>query len=270
MVLRRLQEAPLLIRDRYRGVLDSIMAHHNIEPLQRPGHVVRANASFTEVVQNTDWFCWRADQVQYRPYRYRRYREVLGYLGQPDRRLAHVDIGCGAGAFSWALLDWAQESGLSYDRLDLYGLDHSPEMINLAQRMRDGLALYTSDYPDLRYTHDVEALLLGLTEGHQAGTDYLITLGHVLAQSHTNDAILNFTRVIVYILELLDTRSDCVLMAVDARNWPAAFTEGWDLLLDNLTGAGVRHEIFAIQQSYINDNNRVRIAGLFPAGRQGG
>ena len=94
------QPAPL-IRDRYRGVLDQIMAQHRI-PQREPSPVVPAGASFAEVVQNTDWFCWRNDSPP--PYRYRRYREVLGHLTPSGRRGAHVDIGCGAGLFSWVFL----------------------------------------------------------------------------------------------------------------------------------------------------------------------
>lgn len=234
MGLRRLRERPLLIRDRYRGVLNGIMAHHNILPSQRrPDHVVPANASFTEVVQNADWYCWRGDSEP--PYRYRRYREVLEYLGMPDGRVSHVDMGCGAGLFSWAFLDWARESNVAYDRVDLYGLDHSPEMINLAQQMRDALAPYIGGYPNLHYTHNVNTLLQTLTDGHSADIDYLVTFGHVLVQAQTNDAILNFTRVIAHIVGLLDAQSDCILIAVDARGRPNELTLGWNSLLRNLT-----------------------------------
>ena len=126
------------------------------------------------------------------------------------------------------------------------------------------------NYPNLRYTHNLDALLQVLTDKHHAGTDYLVTLGHVLVQAHTNDAIMNFTRVLSHILGLLDAHSDCVLIAVDARGRSDELTLGWNLLLENLTGAGVRYELFTIPETDINDSDCVKVAGLFPAGRQEG
>ena len=98
-MIRRFQGQPAQqIRDLFHDVVERIMAQHNIEPLQEPpDHVVRSDANYPEVVQNTDWYCWRGDTRP--PYRYRRYREILGYMQPEGRREAHVDIGCGAGLF---------------------------------------------------------------------------------------------------------------------------------------------------------------------------
>ncbi len=227
------------------------MNEHNIEPLpRRPSHSVRADASFTEVVQHTDWWLRRNDRIPY--YRYNRYRTTLG-RPQPttDRypRLAHVDVGCGAGLWSWVLLDWAADYNLSYDRIDLYGVDHSPFMITLAYFMRDGLAATVANYPELHYEINVQMLLQALIENHQEPTDYMITFGHVLvqalAESTAPDAIsamLNFTSMIVHILRSQDRQSNCVLVAIDARGRTEEFSWAWRALLSNLALAGVRYE----------------------------
>lgn len=239
------------VRDLHFGVLDAIMNEHNIEPLpRRPSHIVRADASFAEVVQHTDWWLRRNDSILH--YRYNRYRATLG-IRQPTRdrypRLAHVDVGCGAGLWSWVLLDWAADYNLAYDRIDLYGVDHSPSMIALAYFMRDGLVETVANYPELHYETNVQMLLQALIENHQEPTDYMITFGHVLvqalAESTALDAIsamLEFTSMIVSILRLQDRQSNCVLVAIDARGRTEEFARGWWALLSNLALAGVRNE----------------------------
>lgn len=106
MVNRLRGQNVLRIQNRFMPVLDTIRRNHNIGVLQQaPTHIVSAETDFAQVVQNTDWYCWRGDSRP--PYRYRRYSEVLERIALPDgdSRIAHVDIGCGAGLFSWAFLD---------------------------------------------------------------------------------------------------------------------------------------------------------------------
>ena len=280
-MVRRSQERPLpSIWDLYYGVLDRVMADHNIEP-QRVHHVVGPDADFPEVVQHTDWFLRRNGMQfdNYREhYRYDRYDGALGLVwnmrpgGGSSHRKTHVDIGCGAGLFSWVFLDRARISEPQYDHVESYGLDHSPQMLRLAREMREVLTQYIPDDLNslLRYTDDADVLLEGLTRNHHPDTDYTVTFGHVLVQAHTTDAILNFIRVITHILRLLDAQSNCVLIAVDARGRSDELTLGWNLLLENLAGAGVRYELFTIPETDINDSDCVKVAGLFPAGRQEG
>ncbi len=238
------------------------MNEYNIAPWpsgQWHDHVVGTGASFAEAVQHTDWFCRRIDlewgrrNGTYRPhYRYRRYREIMGDpISQRENsaRLAHVDMGCGAGIFSWALLDWAADYNLAYDRIDLYGVDHSPSMIALAYFMRDRLVAAVANYPELHYETDVQMLSQALIENHQEPTDYMITFGHVLVQALTEStgpdaisAMLNFTSVIVHILRSQDRQSNCDLVAIDARGRSEEFSRGWWALLSNLALAGVRYE----------------------------
>ena len=267
-MIRRLQRmrSPL-VGELYSRVLDEIMNQNNIDsPQYRPDHVVRANANLTQVAQNTKYYCCSGGNP---PYRYRRYREVLGCMRPSGNREAHVDIGCGAGLFSWVFLDWARAANVPFDRVDLYGLDHSPAMINLARRMRTGLARNVGNYPSIHYTHNVDSLLNEITNRHRAGTDYTITFGHVLAQARTPGAIRNFARVIAHIIRLLDAQANCALMAVDARNWSSAFASGWDALLDSIGRAGISHELANVPITAVNDPGRAKIAWLSHTGTTG-
>ena len=149
---------------------------------------------------------------------------------------------------------------MAYDLVDLYGLDHSREMIRLAQQMRDALVPSIPNYPELRYTHSVDALLRDLSQHHVAGTDYTITFGHVLVQAP--DAIPDFARVVAHVVNLLDAQSNCVVLAVDARGFSDQFAQRWDALLDRLSALGIHHEQQPVQGTRINDAGSAKIAWL--------
>lgn len=268
-MVNRLQGQPFPhIQDLYFDVFNVIMHERNIALAQhQPTHIVRATASFAEVFRNTEWYCRRGDSQPH--YRYRRYRDVLEGIKLPTGSypIAHVDIGCGAGLFSWAFLDRMRDINVSLDRIELYGLDHSQEMINLAHRMRVGLTQNIPNYPDLHYARNAAALMQDLTDHHSNGTVYIVTFGHVLAQAHQHqpDDIARFAQVITHICNL-DTQQHCVLAAVDAKGWGAAFAGGWNGLLTSLRTAGVEYKPFSVRRTPINDVNRAKIALLSRAG----
>ena len=247
------------------------MDEFDIERVRNPGHIVAANASFEEVVQHTYWFLM--DDHNPNPhYRYERYSELREGMGPSGRREAHVDIGCGAGLFSWVFLDWAKKNGVAYENIDLYGLDHCPEMINLARLVKDyllqeDLLSDLADYPELHYTHDVSVLLNELTDNHCPGTDYTITFGHVLVQAQSRREIRTFARVIFHILRLLDVESKCLLIAADAQNRSSEFEISWGLLMDNLTQPTIGHRLHPVKKTQINDDRRARIAELYTVRR---
>ena len=250
----------------YPGAIRQIMQEHHVQASQNPGHIVGATAGFTEVVQHTFHYLIDPDHNRNPHYRYALYRDILKPIEPSGRREAHIDIGCGAGLFSWAFLDWAKTNGLPYDSVVLYGLDHSEEMINLAHLVRDKLVQNIANYPDLHYTYDVSMFLRDLTENHRMTTDYTITFGHVLAQAHSDSAILNFAKVINHILGLLDDQSRCFLIAVDARNWSTEFTLGWDLLLERLEQWAIGQKPFQVPETSRIDNDRARIVELYAIG----
>lgn len=265
------QQPASRIGELYCQVLRAIMREHNIEcPPTRPGHVIPAHASFQQVVQYTyDWYCVQRGTDSYQ-YRDRRYRQALASTEALGGRTAHIDIGCGAGLFSWVLLDWANDNGLPYGQIDLYGLDHSQEMINLAYAMRHGLAAHIADYPQLHYTHEVDVLLQDLTNGHHAGTDYIVTFGHVLVQIQrpghirdSEDVIQDFTQVISHILHLTNGTGRCDLLAVDAHGDAETLETSWNALLSNLEQSGVSHQSLDAPRS-------ARGARVFTSGNQGG
>ena len=254
------------ISGHYHSAIRQIMGESNISPVRNPGYIVQASASFTEVVQHTYSFLVDPDRNRNPHYRYELYGDLLRDIRPSGRKEAHVDIGCGAGLFSWVFLDWAKTNGLPYDSVVLYGLDHSEEMINLAHLVRDKLVQNIANYPDLHYTHDISMFLRDLTENHRRPTDYTITFGHVLAQAHSDSAILNFAKVINHILGLLDDQSSCFLIAVDARNWSTKFTLGWDLLLERLEQWGIGQKPFQVPETSRIDNDRARIGELYAIG----
>ena len=249
------------LRDYYQQVLQGIIDEQGIDRVEWPDHVVPANTEWVEVVQHTEWYVGgSADSREH--YRYRRYMEVMGGFTPGDGRVALADLGCGAGLFSWVFLDWATRRGVGYHRLSLYGLDHCPAMLRLALEARQRLLQHVPDYPELHCRDDVEALCNQLTENHRQGTDYIVTLGHVLVQAHTPDAIQNFTRVIGHVMELIEPGRNCALVAVDASRERDAFAEGWTALLDSLARANICYAELPIAVTPINNNGRAKRAWL--------
>ncbi len=245
-------------------MIERIIAGRGLEPLSgRPTPVVYETAGFNEVLLHTDWFVHRGDSRPH--YRYRRYRELLDYLEtSSEGRIANLDIGSGAGVFSWPFLDWAADRGLRFDHIDLYGFDHSIEMRNLARAIRSSLTRYMDDYPALHYFCDLDNFLEQLTENHAEGTEYIITFGHVLAQTfqHRPGDIGNYARIIVHVCELLEDVSSCVLIAADARRASGLFIQGWNLLLQRLTFAGIECEHNLVWRTAINDDSSAKRAVL--------
>ena len=257
----------MCVKAHYRCIIRDIMAEHNIEPRPHsPDHVVPYNAEFKKVVQHTDFYVGKGNTYSNAQphYRYYRYLGALQRLLASEGRIAHVDIGCGAGLFSWVFLDWATERGVGLDRVDLYGLDHSPAMICLAQEVRTKLKQYIPKYPDLHYFHDLDDFLRELTENHHEGADYIITFGHVLVQAHKPRDIQNFTRVIAHIRELMDARSNCALVAVDAHGRSTDLATSWDLLLNSLKCVGIRYEQQDATEMAFNYDNGAKFATLCP------
>ena len=139
------------IRDLYARVIRSIMAKYGIAGAEMPPRwSVRPNASFADVLRYTDWCAAKSD------YRFGRYYSAIGKaLGSRAKKWAHIDIGCGAGVFSWAFLDWAAERGIEYSNVTLYGYDACPQMIRLARMIRGKLKRNIPGYPDLHYHYDM-------------------------------------------------------------------------------------------------------------------
>ena len=249
------------LRDYYQQVVNEIVDEQGIQRIEGPGHLVPANTSWVEAIQHSEWYVGGSGDS--RPhYRYRRYLEILNGFTPAQGREALVDLGFGAGLFSWAFLDWATQRGVEYDRLDLYGLDHCPAMQQLAQEVRRRLLQHAANYPDLHFSVDVDDLCDQVAGNHGENTDYTITMGHVLVQAHTPDAIRDFTRVIAQVMGLIEPGRNCALVAVDASGERVAFAEGWAALLASLATVNIHHEELPISSTAINDSGRAKRAWL--------
>ena len=181
-----------------------------------------------------------------------------------NRHKVHIDIGCGAGEFSWALVDWANETGAGLANLEMHGFDHNPEIIRLAQDIQDRLSQLIPDYPDLHYCYDLQSFWRETRASRREGSDYIITFGHVLAQANYPDAMKTYTQIIIHISKMMDTKSDCILIAVDAKKWSMDFQRGWDSLRDRLQIAKIELEEVKVPITPINDSKRAKMALMHP------
>ena len=130
-------------QDHYQDAIGEIIAESSLTSLHDPPTpIVPSTAEFRDVLLHTDWYVHRIDTSPH--YRYRRYRELLNYLTVSEARETNIDIGSGAGLFSWVFLDWAADQGLEFDYVSLFGFDHSIAMRNLARLVRTKLTKQTA------------------------------------------------------------------------------------------------------------------------------
>ena len=248
------------VKEYYRQAISNVLTQRGIasRPI-RTEHKIQPNATIETALRYTHWYSDKADTKPH--YRYRRYLNALLNLGPIGDRLTHVDIGCGAGPFSWSFLDWALGWGSNYRKINLFGIDRCPNMIRAAKLIRDELAQMIPNYPSLHYYHDVEPLLSGIRATRHQNADSIITIGHVLAQSHTPEDIRGITNIIVQVRGLTDPIRRCLLAAVDAKGHSCSFLEGWGLLLDSLKEANISCTTWAAPAG-INTPNDAKLASL--------
>ncbi len=232
------------ILDLYARAIRRIMAKYGIAGAkERPSPSVLPNASFADVLQYTDWYATeRGNEEEH--YRFDRYYKVINESLKPKSarsRWAHIDVGCGAGLFSWAFLDWAARHGIGYSNITLYGYDACPQMIRLARMIRTKLRRNVPGYPLLHYHHNRSSFIRKLASS-QIDSDSLITFGYVLAGSHETIDIRSFHRVVLAALDAVHGRRKVYLLSSDARSmWGASRSdEGWDMLLAALRSSGVK------------------------------
>ncbi len=233
-------EHAILIKDLYSGLICKIVEEQDVRVF-RPTFEIEPDTGLEDVIRYIAWYVAGINNDRSRPhYRYWRYREILSFLTHfGGRRVVHVDIGCGAGLFSWAFLDWASAKGIELRRVRLFGLDHNRPSIRLAKRIRKSLTKTVAAYPKLHYFDKVEDLLSELRDRRRKNSDYVITFGHVLVQAQSPDEIRRFASVIKRVLGIIETGSSCTLIAVDARTRYEEFRLGWLGLRDRLIQVGI-------------------------------
>lgn len=215
----------MTIRDRYVDIVEGIAERAGV-PSPARHYRISASATRRVCIQYALQYVVRHDTLHYR---YDRYRSALCFaLNQGAVQAAntgtllHVDIGCGPGLFTWVVRDLLRQAQLA---VELYGYDHSTEMVRLAEEIWDEL-----DEPFHGSWHDaVDEMLATVAEG--SNYDYsLMTFGHVLAQTHDQeDAIQSFAQIIADVVTV-----NCLVVAVDAHGAGPSFREGCDSLSQSL------------------------------------
>ena len=230
-----------------------------------PGYILPSDAEFEVAVQYTHRYVINPGRGQ-NHYRYRRYRETLDLVTPGKRRLVHVDIGSGAGLFSWAFLDWASAKGLDLRRIRLYGFDHNQPSLSLAKQIRKRLTENIDRYPKLRYYDDVDTLVGRLAQSPSRKKDFVITLGYVLVQAHSPEVIQLFADIIRTALDVLQPGCSCTLIAVDAftGQGPKELEKGWSRLRDTLNQLGINSSLWSFPYASLNPSGSRRLASLYP------
>lgn len=223
------------IRDRYIEVFNGIAKKCGETA---SSHVVSKDVSLEKSIGYTRKFVVEHSKEHFR---YDYYRHVLGesvkkfHFIHRDKKLVHVDIGCGPGLFSWVVLDYMTAY---HDRnetnLHFMLYDHASSMVDLA-------ALF---WKRLSVTHlmgsysDTDDMLKRLRARKLSNYDVLVTFGHVLLQTKDNSqSVDDFARII----QNLFPSNSCTVVAVDAYSGESRekFRNACNNLRDKLRKVGV-------------------------------
>ena len=243
------------IREAYVSAIREVMADQGVEGAETwPPYNVHPDASLADVLQYTDWYATERgnEEEHYRFDRY--YNAIEKSLREPGDKWAHIDVGCGAGVFSWAFLDWAAVRGIERSCVTLYGYDACREMVRLAWMLRAKLGRTVPDYPDLRYASD-RGLFIRKLEASRIDANCLITFGYVLAGNHSDDDIGVFQRVATTAVDMALPGRSVYLLASDATSGRhlGQFGEGWRKLLSALQAADAQARPLPLMTGYSGD-----------------
>lgn len=228
-------------------------------------YTIDRNATFDTVMQ----YLWtyvgngaprRSSQFRYYPrYRILRYKSALSHVQLGQERIQHIDLGCGGGTFTHAMLELCQSRGVDFGKVTLYGYDYAPEMIRAASRIHNYIQQFIRSncgrtIPDLYAYSEHEAMLEAIPASPAELTHCIITIGYVLFNNP--EAINSFTDIITRIRSTTGN-GRCSLIVSDTRR------------SGNATQLSLRYEqlINSLQSSDINVNTLftdfgVRIAEL--------
>ena len=224
------------MRDHYIPAFNSIAQRHGQRPATAqigPQDSLRETIGYTReyVVDNTE-----------EHFRYNYYRDALTHaltrlqFEPADRRVLHLDIGCGPGVFSWVMHDhMAAQDARDRIQVDYYGYDHCAAMIELAH-------LFLERFPDQYEFHgfsDLAEISTTLAVEDFANCDVVVTFGYALVQVRDDAAALGDFATLISCL--FPSRS-CIMVAADAYNNRAmrdAFDDQCDALATALNAAGV-------------------------------
>ena len=240
--MKHAKNGEILVMDHCRGAVSELITKRGLTEHKPVGYIGRPNTSYDECLRYTRRYA--TNRYRYNLYRLGLRNFTPGGLVDPLAAIAevHVDIGCGAGLFSWAFMDWATSHELNHTQLQLCGLDHSPQYLQLARDIRDKVRAVAPHYPALYYETSIAGLCDALRQTHVEGANYTITFGHVLVQAASPAEIAGFAQVISAVLRVAGSRSTCRLTAFDAKRQLENFTWAWERLLDYMREIGIRFE----------------------------
>ena len=219
--------------------IDKIMEHHHIDEDINIGYTVESDATPEEVMQ----YIWRHEgngAIHSGPkghrYRIDRYCDAIRQAWNGTSRIQHIDIGCGGGTFTWALLEWCISEGVSLRKVRLHSYDYSRRMVKAAKIIHQFIQnQHSQDIPNLHAYSKASKLMKAIPTNPKRPAHYIITMGYVLANNHGNDAIRDYTNIIKSICSKARS-NQCSLIVCDSntrRPLDPAYTKFVDSLEDN-------------------------------------
>ena len=243
-----------LIGDIAVEAIDWIMEREGILKLSS-GIDVESDATFSEAMQYLRYYVGRgairSDRPEGHRYRTNFYRNAIHQVGLDSVRIQHIDIGCGGGTFSWALLEWCVSEGLDLGKVKLHGYDYAPNMVKAAKSIHRLIRNRCShDVPKLNVRSNYTRMLRSVSSSRFESTHYVVTAGYVIANNLGNEATNgseateDFTDIIAEVCAKAGDNS-CSLVVCDTLNedlssgW-ATLAPAYDELVDSLETAGVQ------------------------------
>ena len=266
--IRRLKEnlEPFLIRSHYKEAFEEIVRQHGEIPYS--SYKIPRDIFLKEAIGYTNSQIIVDRFVKKSHFRYDYYRDELKQAlkqldFRPEKKIVHLDLGCGPGLFSWVMQDYfmrdyIEEYGMIDSGLKLIGYDHAPNMIKLAHLFRDHLPMEFN----LKGYSDVADII---SSENFSNCDVIVTLGYVLIQTKGNlNAMNNFSEIVQ---SLLKPSNSCILIAVDAyrkKEYRESFLKACDQLRKALNKRGVNLVGKPITRSTGEDKGSRMYARLTP------
>ncbi len=223
------------IRDRYIEIFNQIAKKYGETA---SSHVVSKDVSLEKSIGYTRKFVVEHSKEHFR---YDYYRYVLSesikkfHFIHRNKKLIHVDIGCGPGLFSWVVLDYMTAyHGRNETNLHFMLYDHARSMVDLADLFWKRLSVTNR----MDNYSDVDDIQKRLRARKLSNCDVLVTFGHVLLQTKDNTRSVDDFACII---QNLFPSNSCIVVAVDAYSGESRkkFRDACDNLRSILRKVGV-------------------------------
>ena len=237
--------------------IDRIMQRKRI-PCEIVGFHVAQDATFQQVMQ----YMWsyvgngaiRPERPQGHRYRIDLYRDLISQADITSAQIRHIDIGCGGGTFTWALLEWCISEGMDLKKVRLHSYDQSRKMVKAAKMIHRYIRKqHKQNIPKLHAHSNYMRMLRSMPTNPKSPTHYIITAGYVLANNHSDEAIEEFTAIIIKVIDKAEDNL-CSLIVGDASE-TAELDPAYKSLVDSLEDNGIEVDTW-------RESARIRIAQL--------